>query len=137
MNVRPKRQGTATLQDLPDVRGHWKTAVASWSAAVPCRFGYQPFRTRTPIAKSSLRGSILVGVLWCLTLLSVIVIGVLHTARMDLFVVKNYGDRIQAHYLALAGVEKAKALLFQDAIDRRTAGKNHTGALKDSPADFR
>ena len=33
-----------------------------------------------------------------------IVIGVLHTARMDLYVVKNYGDRIQAHYLALAGV---------------------------------
>ena len=49
-------------------------------------------------------GSILVGLLWCLALLSVLVIGVLHTARMDLLVVKNYGDRIQAHYLALAGI---------------------------------
>ena len=38
----------------------------------------------------------------CLALLSVVVIGVLHTARMDLLVVKNYGDKIQAHYLALA-----------------------------------
>ena len=57
------------------------------------------------------RGSILIGVLWCMVLLSVLVIGVLHTARMDLLVVKNYGDRVQAHYLALAGVERAKALL--------------------------
>ena len=63
-------------------------------------------------------GSILVGLLWCLALLSVVVIGVLHTARLDLLVVKNYGDRVQAHYLALAGIEKAKALLYQDARDR-------------------
>jgi competence ComEA-like helix-hairpin-helix protein len=89
------------------------------------------------ITLRSAQASILVGVLWCLALLSVIVIGVLHTARMDLQVVKNYGDRIQAHYLALAGVEKAKALLFQDAVDRRQAGKNHTGALYDAPEDFR
>src|SRR5262249_45379977 len=86
---------------------------------------------------SKSQGSILVGVLWCLALLSVIVIGVLHTARMDLKVVKNYGDRIQAHYLALAGVEKAKALLLQDAMERRRTGKNHTGALYDAPEEFR
>jgi competence ComEA-like helix-hairpin-helix protein len=82
------------------------------------------------------RGSILVGVLWCLALLSIIVISVLHTARMDLQVVKNHGDRIQAYYLALAGVEKAKALLFQDAMDRRHSSKNHTGALYDAPEEF-
>jgi type II secretory pathway component PulK len=64
------------------------------------------------------RGSILVGVLWCMVLLSVLVIGVLHTARMDLLVVKNYGDRVQAHYLALAGVERAKALIYQDVVER-------------------
>src|SRR5437867_2633114 len=81
--------------------------------------------------------SILVGVLWCLALLSIIVIGVLHTARMDLQVVKNHGDRIQAYYLAIAGVEKAKALLFQDAKDRQNSAKNHTGVLYDSPDDFR
>src|SRR5512144_180980 len=57
------------------------------------------------------RASILVGLLWCLAVVAVVVIGVLHTARLDLIVVKNYGDRIQAHYLALAGIEKAKALL--------------------------
>ena len=42
------------------------------------------------------RASVLVGLLWCLALLSVLVIGVLHTARLDLQVAKNYGDVIQA-----------------------------------------
>jgi general secretion pathway protein K len=82
-------------------------------------------------------GSILVGLLWCLALLSVIVIGVLHTARMDLLVQKNYGDRIQAHYLALAGIEKARALLYRDAHDRSRNRKNHTGDLYDDEQQFR
>jgi DNA uptake protein ComE-like DNA-binding protein len=81
--------------------------------------------------------SILVGLLWCLALLSVIVIGVLHTARMDLMVVKNYGDRIQAHYLALAGIEKAKALLYRDAKDRSRSQKNHSGNFYDDAQQFR
>jgi general secretion pathway protein K len=83
------------------------------------------------------QASILVGLLWCLALLSVIVIGVLHTARMDLLVVKNYGDRIQAHYLALAGIEKAKALLYRDANDRSRSQKNHTGNFFDAAQQFR
>jgi competence ComEA-like helix-hairpin-helix protein len=82
------------------------------------------------------RGSILVGVLWCMVLLSVLVIGVLHTARMDLLVVKNYGDRVQAHYLALAGVERAKALIYQDVVARQGTGKNHTGTLYNDAKDF-
>jgi len=81
--------------------------------------------------------SILVGLLWCLALLSVIVIGVLHTARLDLLVVKNYGDRVQAHYLALAGIEKAKALLYQNAQERSRNGKNHTGELYNDEQQFR
>jgi DNA uptake protein ComE-like DNA-binding protein len=82
------------------------------------------------------QGSILVGLLWCLALLSVVVIGVLHTARMDSLVVKNYGDRIQAHYLALAGVERAKALLYHDFLTRRQTSKNHTGSLYDDSQNF-
>ncbi|MGA2855090.1 MAG: helix-hairpin-helix domain-containing protein, partial [Verrucomicrobiota bacterium] len=82
-------------------------------------------------------GSVLVGLLWCLALLSVIVISVLHTARMDLIVVKNYGDRIQAHYLALAGIEKAEALLYRDAGDRSRGKKNHTGNFYDDAQQFR
>jgi competence ComEA-like helix-hairpin-helix protein len=70
--------------------------------------------------------------LWCLVLLSIVVIGVLHTARMDLHVGKNYGDRIQAHYLALAGIEKAKALLYRDARDRSKSGQNHGKGLYDA-----
>lgn len=83
------------------------------------------------------QGSILVGLLWCLAILSLIVVGVLHTARMDLIVVKNYGDRIQAHYLALAGIEKARALLYQDAKDRSRTQKNHTGNYYDDASQFR
>lgn len=86
---------------------------------------------------SDTEGSVLVGVLWCLALLSLVVIGVLHTARMDLLVVKNYGDRIQAHYLAVAGIEKGKALLYQDARQRSRSARNHSGELFDSPDQFR
>src|SRR5436305_14989508 len=83
------------------------------------------------------RASILVGLLWCLALLSLVVISVLHTSRLDLLVQKNYSDRIQAHYLALAGIEKAKALLYQDLRDRQRSRKNHTGDLYNDPNDFR
>ena len=83
------------------------------------------------------RASILVGVLWCLALLAVVVIGVLHSARLDLVVGKNFGDQIQAQYLALAGVEKAKALLYQDSRERSRSRRNHSGDLFNSPQQFR
>src|ERR1022692_4728384 len=82
------------------------------------------------------RGSILVAVLWCMVLLAMVVIGVLHTARMDLSVVQNYGDRVQAHYLALAGVERAKALIYQDTALRQQTSKSHTSAIYDDAKDF-
>ncbi len=83
------------------------------------------------------KASILVALLWCLALLSLAVIGVLHTARLDLLVVKNYGDALQAHYLALAGVEKAKALLYQEAKSRSRSRQSHTGELYNAPQEFR
>jgi len=83
------------------------------------------------------QGSILIGLLWCVVLLSLLVVGVLHTARMNLMVGKNYGDRIQARYLALAGIEKAKALLYKNARERTRNGKHHDGELYNSPAQFR
>jgi competence ComEA-like helix-hairpin-helix protein len=83
------------------------------------------------------KGSVLVGLLWCLALLTVVVIGLLHTAHLGLLTVKNYGDQVQAHYLALAGVEKAKALLYHDAADRKRSGRNHSGNLYDSAESFR
>jgi DNA uptake protein ComE-like DNA-binding protein len=66
-------------------------------------------------------------------LLSVVVVGVLHTAQMDLQTGKNYGDKIQARYLALAGIQKAEALLYKEA----RSGKNHNGDLYDDTQDFR
>lgn len=95
---------------------------------------------RAFFASQPVRGqqaSILVALLWCLVLLSLVVVGMLHTARMDLTVQKNYGDQIQAHYLAVAGIEKAKALLYRDARDRSRINRSHTGQLYDSPSDFR
>jgi DNA uptake protein ComE-like DNA-binding protein len=82
------------------------------------------------------RASILIGLLWCVALLAVVVVGVLHTARMDLLTNKNFGDKIQARYLALAGVERAEALLYQNALDRSHSGVNHTGQLYNDPQDF-
>jgi len=82
-------------------------------------------------------GSVLIGVLWCVVLLAVIVIGILHTSRMELTVGKFHTDRIQAHYLALAGVEKAKALLFQDAAERSRSGVHHGPGLFNAPEVFR
>jgi len=101
-----------------------------------------PVRSRKPSRKearikSRRHGSILVSLLWCLALLSLVVFGFLHSTRTDLQVGKNYGDRIQAHYLALAGIEKAKALLYQDARDRSRSKQNHNGRLYDKPEDFR
>jgi competence ComEA-like helix-hairpin-helix protein len=81
--------------------------------------------------------SILVGLLWCVAILSLVVVSVLHTSRIDLMAQKNYGDRIQAHYLAVAGIEKAKALLYQNARDRSRNQKNHSGELYNSPEQFR
>ncbi|HEY5234387.1 MAG TPA: helix-hairpin-helix domain-containing protein [Verrucomicrobiae bacterium] len=83
------------------------------------------------------RASILIGLLWCVALLAVVVVGVLHTARMDLLTGKNFTDKIQARYLALAGIEKAEALLYQNARDRSHSGVNHTGQLYSDPQDFR
>ena len=84
--------------------------------------------------QSTLRASVLVGLLWCVAILSVVVIGVLHSAHVDLMLVKNHGDMIQAHYLALAGVEKAKGLLYHDASARKRAALGQhiqTGILPD------
>ena len=82
------------------------------------------------------RASILVGLLWCLALLAVVVIGVLHMSRLDLMAVKNQGDTIQAHYLALAGIEKAKALLYHEMTELKRSATSHSGTLYDAPAEF-
>ena len=83
------------------------------------------------------RASILIGVLWCLALLAVIVVSVLHTARLDLTLARHQGDAVQAHYLALAGIEKAKALLAKDASDRQRSSRSSSASLEEAPEQFR
>src|SRR5947209_4475787 len=100
--------------------------------------GVQPVSIKpSRVSSRTVSGSVLIGLLWCLAILSIVVVGVLHTARLDLTVGKNFGDRIQAHYLAIAGIEQAKALLYQDALERSRSGQNHTGNLYDAPQQFR
>jgi DNA uptake protein ComE-like DNA-binding protein len=82
------------------------------------------------------RASVLVALLWVVALLSVVVVSVLHTTWLDLIMVKNYGDRIQAHYLALAGIERAEALLYQNASNRSRSAVNHDGSLYNDASDF-
>ncbi len=81
--------------------------------------------------------SVLIGLLWSVALLAVIVVSVLFTSRLSLGVAKNHGDGVQAYYLALAGAEKAKAVIYRDAAERKRSGQNHTGAIYNDPADFR
>lgn len=92
----------------------------------------QPYKGPTPNS-----GSILVGVLWCLVILSVVVIGGLHTARMDLMIANNQVDQIRAHYLALAGIEKAKALLYKERKDNQQTGYAYTTQLLNSEENFK
>ena len=86
-----------------------------------------------PSAKA--RGSILIGVVWCVALLSILVVTLLHGVRLELTISKNQADQIQAHYLAVAGIEKAKPLLFQDAQKRSKAGKHYSRAIMENPSD--
>lgn len=82
-------------------------------------------------------GSVLVAVLWCLVLISVVVIGVLHASRMDLLAGRNHADKIQARYLALAGVEKAKAVLFHNARERSRSRVHHEARFFSDCQEFR
>ena len=83
------------------------------------------------------RGSVLVAVLWCVVFLAVVVVGMLHTSRMDLLAGHSQTDQIQARYLALAGIEKAKALLHQSVLERRRSGVAFSTELFDAAAQFR
>ncbi len=83
------------------------------------------------------RASALVVVLWAVAILAVVVISMAHASKLELRVVKNQGDAEQARWLALAGVEKAKALIYRQT--RGTgAGENYAErSLWDNAAEFR
>jgi type II secretory pathway component PulK len=87
--------------------------------------------------KQKSRGSVLIGVLWCVVLLAITVVSMLHSARLELRVTKNHVDTQQAYYLAVAGIEKSKALLYDLAKRMREDGKTHSTLLEDNVKEFR
>ncbi len=95
------------------------------------------FRPAAGAPEEGRSGSALVVVLWCVVLLSVTVIGMLDSTRIELRIAKNHGDREQAYYLALAGIEKAKALIYKESQDRKISGSNFRSSLLDDAFSFR
>ncbi|MCA8962933.1 MAG: general secretion pathway protein GspK, partial [Planctomycetes bacterium] len=83
------------------------------------------------------RGSALIVVLWCVVVLSTIAYSSLRVARLDLRVAKNYGDRVQARYLAIAGLEKAKAMIHDVRTRENGLGTQGDRDLYDNPDQFR
>ncbi|MBN2490885.1 MAG: helix-hairpin-helix domain-containing protein [Planctomycetes bacterium] len=84
------------------------------------------------------RGSVLIVVLWALVVLGAGVFSVLHAARLELRVAHNHGDRVQARYLALAGVARAVAVIHEVREDRRVrTGDAESTLLADNPGGFR
>jgi DNA uptake protein ComE-like DNA-binding protein len=86
---------------------------------------------------STCAGSALVAVLWCMILLGLFVTSLLHSTRLNLRVAKNSSSAIEAHYLALAGVERTKALIFQEAKSLKASGQIRPSAHLNDPGSFR
>ena len=89
------------------------------------------------IRMNSRHGSALIIVLWSLVLLSMGAVSVLYGTRVDLRVAKNVGDRTKARFLALAAIEKAKAVLYRESEQQKRSGEAFSAVPYDSPADFR
>jgi len=90
----------------------------------------------TMLTRNSTPGSALIVVLWAVVLLGVGVVSVLHNTRLDLKVAKNQGDRVQAYFLALAGVERAKAAIYLEQEDRKIRTDGFSTALFNDASAF-
>lgn len=82
------------------------------------------------------RGSALLVVLWTVAILAVVVYGTIDAGRAELRIARNHARARQAHYLALAGIERAKAEIYQESQDRKIQGESLTSRLHDSPSRF-
>ena len=83
------------------------------------------------------RGSALIVVLWSIAILVVVVVGLGQASTLELRVTKNHADSVQAYYLALAGVEKAKALIYHQTRGTGAGSDFNDSLLYDSASDFR
>lgn len=83
------------------------------------------------------RGSALITVLWCVIILSTVVFSTLNLTRAEIRIARGYGDRVRAHYTALAGIEYAKAVIYTDLEASRNGGGSFNDGLFDDPDRFR
>lgn len=83
------------------------------------------------------RASVLIAVLWSLVLLAIVVVSTLHASLIETRLVQNHGDRVQARYLALAAIEKAKALIYRESSRLENGGVPDPSSLLDNPAELR
>ncbi len=83
------------------------------------------------------KGSALIVVLWTVAILSIVVYSLLDMGRNELRIAKNYADSKQAYYLALAGIEQAKAEIYQEKLDRETQGENYNSTLDEDDSKFK
>ncbi|MEM7262173.1 MAG: helix-hairpin-helix domain-containing protein [Planctomycetota bacterium] len=81
-------------------------------------------------------GSALIVVLWSVVVLSTISYSSLRGTRLDLRVAKNFGDRVQARYLALGGIEYAKAFIHDTRQREYSSGERYSEELYDNPSRF-
>ena len=96
-----------------------------------------PRRMQRSLASCDESGIALLGVLWTVVLLCAVVYGLLYSTQIDLRVAKNFGDRKQAYYLAVSGIEKAKALIHDDIEERKKVGTTYRSTLRSDDQSFR
>lgn len=83
------------------------------------------------------RGSALIAVLWSFTILSIVILSAVRSTTLEVRVARNWSDIEEARWLAVAGVERAKAAIHESRRSLRAAAKSHDPALASDPAAFR
>src|SRR5688572_14206706 len=83
------------------------------------------------------RGSALIAVLWSFTILSIVILSAVRATTLELRVARNWSDIEEARWLALAGVERAKAAIHESRRSLRAAAKSHDPALASDAGAFR
>lgn len=92
---------------------------------------------RSHCSHRSERASALVAVLWCAVILSTIVFSTLTISRTDVRIATGYGDQVRARYIALAGIEYAKAVIHSDRAASENGGVFFDDTVFDDPDRFR
>ena len=93
--------------------------------------------SQLPAAPPRRSASALIVVLWCVVILAIVTMTTLRSTRLELRISRNFGDREQAYYLALAGVETAKAWIYRESEERKTSVSSYRSKLGNDAPRFR